>query len=150
MKKLLSIVVLTGILSTARAQVYVQGGVNLANITDTKSGETQNNNLLTTFNAGILSRFNLSTMVDLESGLLLEGRGAKANSYLTGATDDNYVKTTFNPLYLEVPLNLVLRIPLERKTNIFLMQGLMQLWVLVVNQKLILKFQGQRQIQQMT
>ena len=123
MKKLLTIVALTGIFSNARSQAYIQGGVNLANITKTNSGETRDNNLLTTFNVGILSRFNLSTPLDLESGLLLEGRGAKANSYSTSATDDNYVKTKFNPLYLEVPLNLVLRIPLEKTTNIFFNAG---------------------------
>ena len=123
MKKLLTTVLLSSIFAGARSQVYVQGGVNLANITKTKSGETQDNNLLTTFNAGLLGRFNLSTTVDLESGLLLEGRGAKANSYFTGSTDDNYIKTKFNPLYLEVPMNVILRIPLEKKTNIFFNAG---------------------------
>jgi Outer membrane protein beta-barrel domain len=123
MKKLLTIAMLTGIFANAKSQVYIQGGVNLANITQTKSGQTEDNNLLTTFNVGLLGRFNLSTMVDFESGLLLEGRGAKANSYFTNATDDNYVKTKFNPLYLEVPLNLVLRIPLQKTTNIFFNAG---------------------------
>src|SRR4026208_784209 len=116
MKKLLTIVMLTGILSNARSQVYVQGGVNFANITKSESGGTQDNNLLTTFNAGILGRLNLSTTLDFERGILLQGRGAKANSYLSSSQDDNYVKTKFNPLYLEVPLNLVLRIPLENAT----------------------------------
>ena len=81
MKKLLTIVMLTGIFTNAKSQVYVQGGVNLANITQTKSGQTQNNNMLTTFNAGILGRFNLSTVLDLESGLLLDGRGAKVRTH---------------------------------------------------------------------
>lgn len=114
---------LTGIFTNAKSQVYVQGGVNLANITQTKSGQTQDNNLLTTFNAGILGRFNLSTTLDLESGLLLDGRGAKANSYFTSSTDDNYVKSKFNPLYLEVPLNLVLKVPLQKSMNIFFNAG---------------------------
>lgn len=123
MKELFTMVILTGIFANAKSQVYVQGGVNLANITKTKSGETQDNNLLTTFNVGILGRFNLSTTLDLESGLLFEGRGAKANSYFTNSTDDNYVKTKFNPLYFEVPLNLALRIPLEKKSGIFFHAG---------------------------
>ena len=114
---------LTCIFANAGSQVYVQGGVNLANITTTKSGETQDNNLLTTFNAGLLGRFNLSTTIDLESGLLLEGRGAKANSYFTSSANDNYIKTKFNPLYLEVPVNLVLLIPLVKSTNIFFHAG---------------------------
>jgi hypothetical protein len=123
MKKLLTITILTAFLSNAKSQVYVQGGLNFANITTTKSGQTQDNNMLTTFNAGFLGRFNISTIVDLESGLLLQGRGAKADTYFTSSRDDNYVKTKFNPLYLEVPLNVVLRIPLEKKTNIFFNAG---------------------------
>lgn len=123
MKKLLMITMLAGIFTKTKAQVYVQGGVNLANITQTKSGQTQDNNLLTTFNVGILSRFNLSQPIDLESGLLFEGRGSKANSYFGSTNDDNYVKTKFNPLYLEVPLNVVVRIPLQKKMNIFFNAG---------------------------
>jgi len=123
MKKVLMFAMLSGIFTIAKSQVYVQGGVNLANITQTKSGETQDNNLLTTFNAGILGRFNLSKPIDLESGLLLQGRGAKANSYFGSSTDDNYVKSKFNPLYLEVPLNLVLRIPFQKNMNVFFNGG---------------------------
>ncbi len=123
MKKFLMIAMLSGGMTAAHSQVYLQGGLNLANITQTKSGETQDNNLLTTFNAGFWGRFGLSEAADLESGLLLEGRGAKANSYFGATHDDNYVKTKFNPLYLEVPLNLVLRFPLEKNINIFFNGG---------------------------
>ncbi len=123
MKILLAIALFVTIFTTANSQVYVQGGINLANITKTASGNTEKNNLLTTFNAGFLGRFGLSKVIDLESGLLLEGRGAKAETYFTSGTDDNYVKTTFNPLYLEVPLNLVLRFPLEKNTNLFIHGG---------------------------
>lgn len=123
MKTLLSIALLTLFFTKAQSQVYVQGGVNLANISETSSGQTEKNNMLTTFNAGILGRFGLSKIIDLESGLLLDGRGAKAESYFTGATDDNYVKSRFNPLYLELPLNLVVRFPLKKNTNLFFHGG---------------------------
>ncbi len=123
MKKILLITLFATTIFTTRAQVYVDGGVNFANITRTSSGETQDNNLLTTFNAGILGRFGLSTPVDLESGLIFEGRGAKAKTYFGSTHDDNYVKTKFNPLYLEVPLNLVLRFPLEKDANLFVHFG---------------------------
>ncbi|MDQ2718280.1 MAG: PorT family protein [Bacteroidota bacterium] len=123
MKKLLAIAFFAGTFITAKSQVYVQGGVNLANITKNKSGGTSSNNLLTTFNAGVLGRFNLSDVFDLETGLLLDGRGSKTNNYLTSSTDDNYIKSKFNPLYLEVPLNLVVRFPLEKKTSLFVNAG---------------------------
>ena len=70
--------------------------------------------MLTTFNGGILDRFGLSKLVDLESGVLFSGRGSKAETYYTtGNTTDNYVKTKFNPYYIEVPLNLVVRVPVK-------------------------------------
>ncbi len=123
MKTLLSIALLTLLFANGHSQVYVQGGVNLSNISKTASGQTEKNNVLTTFNAGILGRFDLSKAIDLESGLLLDGRGSKAETYFTSGTDDNYVKTRFNPLYLELPLNVVVRFPLEKNTNIFFHGG---------------------------
>ncbi len=123
MKKLLTLALCASIFTTVKSQIYVQGGVNFANITNSKSGETEKNNMLTSFNAGILGRGTLSTVFALETGLLLDGRGAKANTYFTSSTDDNYVKAKFNPLYLEVPLNLIFKIPLEGNSNIFLNAG---------------------------
>ena len=61
---------LTGIFVKCQIPGICTGWCKFANITKTKSGETQDNNLLTTFNAGFLGRFNLSTLVDLESGLI--------------------------------------------------------------------------------
>lgn len=123
MKTLCNILLLTLIFTETQSQVYVQGGVNLSNISTTASGQTEKNNMLTTFNAGILGRFDLSEIIDLESGLLLDGRGSKAESYFTSATDDNYVKTRFNPLYLELPLNLVVRFPMNKSSNFFFHGG---------------------------
>ena len=125
MKHVMAVSLLTAMGICAKAQVYVQGGLNLANITKTKNGETQKNNLLPTFNAGVMARFGLSDVFDLESGLLLTGRGAKAETYFTGATDDNYIKTKFNPVYVELPLNAVVKFPLDvkSKSNIFINAG---------------------------
>ena len=124
MKKLLVTAFAIAMLANAKAQLYIQGGVNLANITKTTDGQTEDNNMLTTFNAGILSRFGLSKMVDLESGLLFTGRGSKAETYFTsGSTTDNYVKTKFNPYYIEVPLNLVVRVPLQKTHGLFFHAG---------------------------
>ncbi len=101
---------------------YVQGGVNLANITTTKSGSTEKNNIHPTFNVGLLGRFGLSKEIDLESGLLFSGKGSKADTYFNGGND--YVKSVFNPYYLEVPLNLVFSIPMNKKsTELFFNAG---------------------------
>lgn len=124
MKKLLITAFTFVILINAKAQLYIQGGINLANITKTTSGQTEDNNTLTSFNAGILNRFGLSKVVDLESGILFTGKGSKAETYYTsGSTTDNYVKTKFNPYYIEVPLNVVIRVPLQNTHGLFFHAG---------------------------
>ena len=124
MKKILVTAFAIAMLTNAKAQLYVQGGINLANITKTTSGQTEKNNMLTTFNVGILDRFGLSKVVDLESGILFTGKGSKAETYFTsGNTTDNYVKTKFNPYYIEVPLNLVVRVPVTGIHGLFFHAG---------------------------
>ncbi|HUS01442.1 MAG TPA: porin family protein [Chitinophagaceae bacterium] len=124
MKKIFITAFSLGMLMNAKAQLYIQGGVNFANITKTSTGQTEDNNILTTFNAGILGRFGLSKVIDLESGLLFTGRGSKAETYFTsGSTTDNYVKTKFNPYYIEVPLNLVVRVPVKGTQGLFFHAG---------------------------
>ncbi len=122
MKKLIALSILTTMGICAKAQFYVQGGLNLANITTTKQGQTEDNNWLPTFNAGFMGRFGISSIFDLESGLLLTGKGSKAETYFTNA---DYVKSKFNPIYLEVPLNAVIKFPLQAKgkANIFVHAG---------------------------
>jgi hypothetical protein len=56
MKKLF--LTITAITLGTLAQVYVQGGLNLANITKTNFGQTEKNNILPSFNAGILVDWN--------------------------------------------------------------------------------------------
>ncbi len=121
MKKLIAIALCVGIFTSAKSQrVYVQGGVNLANISNSNSGSTEKNNMLTTFNAGILVRSNKAEPVALETGLIVDGRGSKSES----GSGANYYKATFNPLYLELPVNVVLRLPLSNATsNIFINAG---------------------------
>lgn len=121
MKKLfLGLAFMTTAALAAEAQVYVQGGLNLANITKTKDGQTEDNNILPSFNAGILGRIPLTSMFNLESGLLLTGKGSKAETYFNSG---NYTKARFNPIYIEVPLNAVVKIPLEKKSNVFFNAG---------------------------
>lgn len=121
MKKLVFVLALTSAVAlSSKAQVYVQGGLNLANITKTTDGQTEDNNILPSFNVGILGRFDLSPMFDLESGLLLSGHGSKAETYFTNG---NYVKTKFNPLYLQVPLNAVVKLPMGGNSNVFFHAG---------------------------
>lgn len=110
MKHLICALSICAVGLTAQAQTtYLQGGVNIANITRTNDGQTEDNNTLTSFNVGLMHRFGMSPVVDLETGLLFTGKGSKAETYFNSG---NYVKTKFNPFYLEVPLNVVVKVPL--------------------------------------
>ncbi|MEO5942424.1 MAG: porin family protein [Ferruginibacter sp.] len=126
MKKLLTALVLMSFFTAAHAQkFYVQGGLNLANISNTNSGGTSDNNILPTFNAGAMITFGISPVFDLATGLLFTGKGAKADTY-ANANDhsDNYVKAKFNPYYIELPLNAQVKFPLSgKKSSIFISAG---------------------------
>ncbi|RYD81044.1 MAG: PorT family protein, partial [Sphingobacteriales bacterium] len=63
----------------------------------------------------------LSETIDIETGVLLTGRGSKAETYFNGGND--YVKAKFNPLYIEVPVNLVINIPMTTTTKLFFNAG---------------------------
>jgi hypothetical protein len=119
-KVLLGLVLTTTVALSTKAQVYVQGGLNLANISKTNDGQTEKNNILPSFNVAILGRLELAPMFELESGLLLTGHGSKAETYFNSG---NYTKTKFNPIYLQVPLNAVVKIPLEKNSNVFFHAG---------------------------
>jgi len=105
----------------ADAQIYLQGGLNLANITKTNDGQTEKNNILPSFNAGIMGRWGLSKELDIETGLLFTGHGSKAETYFNGGND--YVKSKFNPFYIQAPLNAVIKIPLDKKLGVFFHAG---------------------------
>ncbi len=122
MKNLLIALALTATTAfTSKAQVYIQGGLNLANISKTNDGQTEKNNILPSFNAGIMTRFGLSSTFDLESGVLVTGKGSKAETYFNGGND--YVKSKFNPIYIEVPLNAVVKIPISKESGVFFHAG---------------------------
>lgn len=121
MKKLIVLAVFAGLFTTAKSQkAYLQGGVNFSNITTSNSGSTDKSHVLTSFNAGIMFRSNNAEPIALEAGLLAEGKGAKAS----GGSGSTSYNATFNPLYLQLPVNLVIRIPLlAASSNIFVYGG---------------------------
>ena len=122
MKKSILILFIVGIAIGANAQkVYVQGGANLANITKDKAGNTDDRKVLYSFNAGVMGQFGISKIVDIETGLLFTGKGAKSESNFGNG---DYIKSTFNPLYIELPINLLVKFPLLTKgSNLFISAG---------------------------
>lgn len=107
--------------STNKGGFMIKGGVNLANLSVTDDGRVDEANELTSFHAGIGLDIPLSDGLSLQPGLLLTGKGAKTQFGQT--TDATYWKATSNPLYVELPLNLVGKIALSEYTKIYLGAG---------------------------
>jgi len=120
MKKFILFILPLFILLSANAQkssAILRGGLNLANVSITESGRIDDAKTLTSFQVGIIGDFNLSDFIALQPGLLVTGKGSKTQS--GDPADANYFKATSNPIYIEVPLNLVFKAPLGTDTKFF-------------------------------
>lgn len=92
-----------------KASAIIKGGVNLANISNKDNGSYNDANSLTSWQAGIVGDFELTDFLAIQPGLLYTGKGIKWQNGEPG--DALYQKLTFNPHYLELPVNLVLKTP---------------------------------------
>ena len=100
-----------------RSSVILRGGLNLANVTISENGRVDDAKTLASFQAGFIGDIGLNQYIFLQPGLLITGKGSKTQSGET--TDDNYFKATTNPIYLEVPLNLVFKFGASNGPNFF-------------------------------
>ena len=119
-KSILFLIVSLFILSGTNAQkssIILRGGLNLANVSISESGRVDDAKTLTSFQAGFIGDFSLGQFVSLQPGLLVSGKGSKTQSGET--SDANYFKATTNPIYLEVPLNLVFKFGANGGPNFF-------------------------------
>lgn len=104
--------------------IYIKGGVNFSNISTSNDGSYRNGNALTTFNAGVVADLPLSTLLSIQPGLILNGEGAKVTHYYgIGSETPTSGSLKMNPLYLELPVNLVVKLPLTTGTNFFFGAG---------------------------
>jgi hypothetical protein len=96
---------------------YIKGGLNLANVSTTSSGRIDNANMLAGFHVGFMGDLPLGKTVAIQPGLLFTGKGAKSQTGQPG--DAYYYKATSNPYYIELPVNIVFKIPLSEKESDF-------------------------------
>ncbi|MDB5230967.1 MAG: PorT family protein [Chitinophagaceae bacterium] len=102
---------------------YLKGGLNLANISVNNNGTVDNANMLTSFHIGIAGDISLGDVLSFQPGLLVTGKGSKTEIYLNSNQSDNYYKLKTNPIYLEVPANLVFKVPMSGDTRFFFGAG---------------------------
>lgn len=107
--------------STNPGNFIIKGGVNLANISVTDNGRVNDANQLTSFNVGFAVDIPLAETFSIQPGLIYTGKGAK--TAVGKSTDNFYYTAKSNPMYLELPVNLVGKIPLTSNTKFYLGAG---------------------------
>jgi hypothetical protein len=101
-----------GLVLTAAAQAQkarIQGGINLANVSVTDNGRVDDAKMLSSFQVGIVGDFPLASIFSFQPGILYTGKGSKVQNGTEG--NNGYYKQTFNPFYIEVPMNFVVKTP---------------------------------------
>jgi hypothetical protein len=119
-KKISLALLLLPLLHTVHAQnssAFLKGGVNLANISYNNNGNIDDANMLLSFHVGIQGDLPITSYLSLQPGLVFTGKGSKTQSGNT--TDANYYRATTNPLYIELPVNLVFKAPIEKDVKFF-------------------------------
>lgn len=91
-------------------KIYAKAGFNLANVSTSNNGSYDNANALPSFHAGFMADFPLGKLLSVQPGLLFTGKGAKLET--GNSSDAIYYKNSVNPYYIELPVNLLVNIPL--------------------------------------
>ena len=99
----------------------IKGGLNLANISSAPNGRVNEANTLRSFEVGIGYDIPFSEGFSFQPGLMYTGKGAKTQFGKAG--DAFYYTATSNPMYLEIPLNFVGKIPLTQTSSFYLGAG---------------------------
>lgn len=107
--------------SNAQSNVRIQAGINLANISVTENGSVDDANRLSRFQAGIIGDVHLGSIIYWQPGLLFTGKGAKVQHGKEG--ENGYFKQSFNPYYLEIPANFLVKAPLGKASSLFVGAG---------------------------
>ncbi len=105
----------------AQVRVGVKGGWNIANVTNTNSGGTDNSRALNSFHVGAIADFPLSEIISSSRVCSTPARVQKLKAAEPG--DVAYFKSTTNPQYIEIPVNFVGKIPVGQNTKLFLGVG---------------------------
>lgn len=112
--------ILLGFSSIAQKGQF-RAGLNLANVSVTENGRVDEANQLTSFQVGILTDIRLGSMLTLQPGILYTGKGSKVQRGTSGQA--GYFKQTFNPRYLEVPVNVLFKPQIGNSSRFFIGAG---------------------------
>lgn len=124
MKKTIGMLLLSSFavaIANAQSGLILKGGVNLANVSVTSNGRVDDAKQLTSFHVGVVGDVAISKFFSFQPGILLTGKGSKTESGTE--SDANFYRAKTNPLYIEIPANLVVKLPVSSQTKLFFGAG---------------------------
>lgn len=92
-----------------KSSAIIRGGVNFANVSVNNDGDVDDAKNLTSWQVGVIGDFYLAPILYLQPGVIFSGKGTKTQVGEEG--DANWWKASSNPMYIEVPVNLVFKTP---------------------------------------
>lgn len=108
-------------LQAQKSSAFIKGGINIANISITNDGSVDQNKALVGFQAGIMGDLPLNSFFSIQPGIQFTSKGSKTQSGNT--TDATYYRATSNPMYVEVPVNAVFKVPFGEGSKFFFGAG---------------------------
>jgi len=104
-----------------QSRAIVKAGVNLANVSTSSDGNIDKANMLTSFQVGLVGDIHVTSVLYFQPGIVFTGKGSKIE---IGRPEENlYAKQTSNPFYIEVPANLVIKLPFNSESHFFIGAG---------------------------
>jgi hypothetical protein len=92
-----------------KSTAIIRGGINSANITITNDGDVDENNSITSFQAGVIADFPIVSVLSFQPGIIFTGKGSK--TVLGDVNGNTWRRATTNPWYIEIPANFIVRTP---------------------------------------
>lgn len=114
--------VLAGMTAFSQVKFGLKAGVNFADLKYEPQDETHgvpDANSLTSFHAGVIVDVPLAPVVSLQPGVMFTGKGSKLQ--YSGANWD--FTTKVNPLYVEVPVNILFKPTIGTNTKLYIGAG---------------------------
>ena len=94
-----------------------KAGLNSANMTIDNEGTISNKRAIPEWHGCVFVDIPLLPIISLQPAVLLNSKGSK---YTVGNNEgNNYTEVSTRPLYVEVPVNVLVKIPLPNKVKIF-------------------------------
>jgi hypothetical protein len=135
MKKLtlLTVLALTGAMAVAAQSTIVEGykkemkkypprigikaGGGIANLTVDDAGTVNDKRAVPSWHAGIYADVPLLPLFSIQAGVMIIQKGAQFT--IGDNNGNNYTAVSTKPLYLEIPVNAVVKFPLPNKVKLF-------------------------------